>query len=199
MIGKKAGVAFIDGGTPLTGAAIAGCRALYLRAPTKPFTAEEKSAVVAFVKGGGSLCLVFDEEKRMPLDAIGINDMIMPFGLKLTGDTPYVHNCGGLAKAGEINKADRELPYSGGRAIEGGTAFAWQLDREGQPAQPFAAWKRLENGARIVVMAESMASLLLGKPNGERLTGVPRDPTKTEDRGKDSAIFMEEVFAWLVK
>lgn len=198
-ISAKAGATFIDGTAPLTAAALEGCKAIYLRAPTKPFTAEEKAVVVGFVKAGGSLCLVFDEEKRMPLAAIGVNDLITPFGLKLTADTPYVHNCGGIAKAGEINQADRELPYSGGRAIEGGTAFAWQLDLNGQPAQPFAAWKKLENGARIIVMAEGMASMLLGVPNGERLTGEPRDPRKTTYWGKDSAKFMEEVFAWLAK
>jgi len=119
--------------------------------------------------------------------------------MKLTPDTEYVHNCGGIAKAGEINRADRELPYSGGRAVEGGTPFAHQLDRNGKPAQPFAAWKKLEGGGRIVVMAEGMASLFLGTQEGQRLTGIPRDPAGTTYWGKDSAVFMEEVLAWLVK
>ena len=91
----------------------------------------------------------------------------------------------------------REVPFSGGRAVEGGTPFAFQLDKDGKPAQPFGAYKRLDNGARIVVLGEGMATLFLGTPNGVRLTGVPKDPTRTTYWGKDSAIFMEELLMWL--
>jgi len=42
-----------------------------------------------------------------------------------------------------------------------------------------------------------MASLFLGVPEGQRLTGKPRDPQGTTCWGKDSAVFMEEVIAWL--
>jgi hypothetical protein len=49
-------------------------------------------------------------------------------------------------------------------------------------------------------MGEGMASLLmLGKPEGVRLSGVPRDPRGTVYWGKDREVFMEEVLAWLVK
>ena len=126
-----------------------------------------------------------------------MNDLIAPFGLALTADTDYLHNCGALAKAGIINKADREVPFSGGRAVNGGTPFAWQLDRDGKPAQPFAAYATVAS-ARIVVMSDAMASAFMGTREGVRLTGVPRDPANTVFWGKDSAIFMEEVLAWLV-
>ena len=184
---------------PITRESLLGSRLLYLRAPSKAFSADEKLAIVAFAREGGSLLLVLDEESRQSLATTGVNDLIAPFAMKLTPDTEYVHNCGGIANAGEISRADRELPYSGGRAVEGGTPFAYQLDRNGQPAQPFAAWKKLEGGGRIVVMAEGMASLFLGSPEGQRLTGIPRDPAGTTYWGKDSAVFMEEVLAWLVK
>ena len=184
---------------PITRESLKGSRLLYLRAPSKAFSAEEKSAIVDFVGEGGSLLLVLDEESRQSLAATGVNDLISPFALRLTPDTEYVHNCGALATAGEINRADRELPYSGGRAVEGGTPFAHRLDRNGKPAQPFAAWKKLEGGGRIVVMAEGMASLFLGTQEGQRLTGIPRDPAGTTYWGKDSGVFVEEVLAWLVK
>ena len=185
---------------PISLETLRGARALYLRAPSKAFAPAEKDAVKEFIKGGGSLLLVLDEEQRQSLATTAVNDIIEPFGLKLTADVPYLHNCGAIAKAGEINRADREVPYSGGRAVEGGTPFAWQLDKEGKPAQAFAAWKKVENGGgRIVVMAEGMASLFLGEPNGERLSGIPRNFEGTTYWGKDSAIFMEEVMAWLVK
>ena len=182
---------------PIDSKTLAGVRILYLRAPSIEFSPTESEAIVAFVKGGGSLLLVLDEERRQSLEKTRVNTIITPFGLKLTPDTEYLHNCGGIAKAGEINKADRELPYSGGRAVEGGTPFAFQLNKEGKPAQPFGAYKQLNNGARIVVLGEGMASLFLGVPEGVRLTGVPNTPTSTTYWGKDSTIFMEEVLSWL--
>lgn len=180
---------------PITAAALDGARLLYLRAPSAPFTDAEAAAIVAFVKGGGSLLLVLDEERRQSLEKTRVNSFIAPFGMKLTGDTEYLHNTGALAKAGEINKADRQVPFSGGRAVEGGTPFAYQLDKKGAPGHPFGAYTRLETGGRVVVLAEGMASLFLGDPKAERLSGDQKNITPYW--GPDSAIFMEEVLAWL--
>ena len=197
-IAKQLGLEIVASAEAITADLLKGAHLLYLRAPSTTFTTAEKEAIVAFVKAGGSLLLVFDEEQRQSLAKTGVNDLIAPFGMKPTEDTPYVHNCGALAKAGEVNAADREVPYSGGRAVEGGTAFAWQLDKEGAPAQPFAAYSKQDNGARVIVMAEAMASLFLGTKTGERLSGVPRNPAQTTYWGKDSVIFMQEAFAWLI-
>ncbi len=196
-IAKKLGFEVQTSAQPISAESLKGVRILYLRAPSKKFADAEAKAIVAFVKGGGSLLLVLDEERRQSLEETGVNNIIGPFGMRLTPDTEYLHNCGAIAKAGEINKVDRELPFSGGRAVEGGTAFAFQLDKDGRPAQPFGAYKRLNNGARIVVLAEGMASLFLGVADGVRLTGVPRDATQTTYWGKDSSIFMEELLMWL--
>jgi hypothetical protein len=184
---------------PITPAALAGVRALYLRAPSRAITPAERAAIVAFVRQGGSLLLVLDEQSRQDLSIVGANEVIEPFGLKLTPDTPYVHNVGAIGKAGEILAADREVPYSGGRAVEGGTPFAFQLDTNGKPAQPFAASTTVAGGGRVVVMGEGMASIFMGVPEGKRLTGPPRDARNTVYWGKDSAIFMEEVIAWLIR
>jgi hypothetical protein len=183
---------------PLTEVALRGARLVYLRTPTKPYLDEEKKAIVDFVRGGGSLLVVLDEEQRTGLAATGINDILEPLGLEITADTEYLHNAGAIAKAGVINSADRELPYSGGRAVQGGTAFAWQLDRDGKAAQPFASYLQL-GPARVIVMAEAMSSAFMGKADGVRLSGVPRDPKNTVYWGKDSATFMEEVFTWLLE
>jgi hypothetical protein len=182
---------------PITPERLNGFRLLFLRAPSAAFGDDEKKAILEFLRTGGSLFLVLDEERRQSLKKTGVNDLIEPFGLKLTQDTEYVHNCGALAKKGDIHAADREIPYSGGRAVEGGSAFAWQLDKAGNPAQACAAHKTLEGGGRIVVMGEGMASLFLGTKEGVRLTGEPRDSAKTTYWGKDSAAFNEEVLAWL--
>lgn len=168
---------------------------IYLRAPNKAFQDSEKQAIISFVKAGGSLLLVLDEEERQKLDVVGVNDVIAPFGLKLSGDTPRIANTGAVARAGEINKADREIPYDGGRRVFGGTPFAYQLDREGNPAQPSAAYAKLASGGRIVVMGEGMASLFLGVPEGVRLAIEPANPKWW---GKDSLIFMDEVLTWLL-
>jgi hypothetical protein len=196
-VAKKLGLNVRPSLAPITAAALKDVRILYLRAPSKQFQDEEVTVIVEFVKEGGALLLVLDEEQRQSLEGTRVNRLIEPFGMRLTADTPYLHNCGAIAKAGEVVGADRELPYSGGRAVEGGTAFAYQLDKHGKSAQPFAAWKKIAGGGKIVVMAEGMASMFLGTPNGERLSGVHRDASRTVYWGKDSGIFMEEVLSWL--
>ena len=195
----KIGAEIVAHQTPITAEALAGYRLVMLRAPNKQITPDEQAAIVAFVKGGGSLLLVLDEERRQQLATVRANEVIAPFGLTLTEDTPYRHNTGGLAKKGDIHAADRELPFSGGRAVEGGKAFAWQLGQDGKPAQPFAAATTVGARGRVVVMGEGMASLLMGEPQGVRLTGASRDASQTTYWGKDSAIFMEELLTWLIR
>ena len=194
-VGKRVGYEIEPGKGPIAAEALAGGHLIYLRAPNKAFQDSEKQAIISFVKAGGSLLLVLDEEERQKLAVVGVNDVIGPFGLKLSGDTPHIVNTGAIAKAGEINKADREIPYEGGREVFGGTPFAYQLDRKGNPAQPYATYTKLDSGARIVVMGEGMASLFLGVPEGVRLTIQPANPKWW---GKDSLIFMEEVLSWLL-
>jgi hypothetical protein len=198
-VARTLGLEIRTSAEPITTSTLAGARILYLRAPSKEFTVAEAEAIVAFVKGGGALLLVLDEERRQSLAMTGVNNLIGPFGMRLTPDTDYLHNTGAVAKAGEVNKADRAVPFSGGRAVEGGTPFAFQLDRDGNLGQPFGAYNRVENGGRIVVLGEGMASLFLGVPAGVRLSGVPNDPSGTTYWGKDSAIFMEEVLGWLAR
>ena len=194
-LGKRLGYAIEAGKGPIAPETIRGSQLIYLRAPNQAFQSSEKQALISFVKAGGSLLLVLDEEERQKLAVVGVNDVIEPFGLKLSGDTPRIVNTGAVARSGEINKADREIPYDGGREVLGGTPFAYQLDREGKAAQPSAAYVRVEHGGRIVVMGEGMASLFLGVPEGVRLTVDPASPRWW---GKDSVVFMEEVLGWLL-
>jgi hypothetical protein len=194
-IGDRLNYTLEQGTGRITAAALRESRLLYLRAPNRAFEDSEKQAIITFVKAAGSLLVVLDEEQRQKLAVVGLNDVIAPFGLKLSGDTPPIVNTGAIAKAGEINKANRELPYDGGRQIFGGTPFAYQLDRDGKAAQPYAAYAKVDGGGRIVVMAEGMASLFLGVPDAARLTVNPDHPKWW---GKDSPVFMEEVLAWLL-
>lgn len=197
-IGNRLGYTIKTAKGPITAESLEGSRLVYLRAPNRTFTESEKAAIVAFVKNGGSLLLVLDEEQRQSLTKTGVNDLIAPFGMKLSGDTPHIPNTGAIAKAGEINQEDRDVPYDGGREVFGGTPFAYQLDRKGHLAQPYGAYTKFDNGARVVVLAEGMASLFLGDKDAVRLHVDTITPDNTKWWGKDSAIFMQEVLAWLI-
>jgi hypothetical protein len=198
-LATKLGAEITSSQAAITPEALKGYRLLVLRMPTTQITADESTAIVDFVRKGGSLLLAFDEERRASLATTRVNDVIAAFGMKLTDDTEYLHNTGAIAKKGAINAADREVPFSGGRAVEGGTPFAWQLDKDGKPSQVFAAFTTVGATGRVAVLGDAMATLFLGTAEGVRLTGVPRDPSKTTFWGKDSAIFMEELLTWLIK
>jgi hypothetical protein len=198
-IAVKLGAAIVVIETPVTAAALKGCRLLLLRVPLQEITSDERDAMIAFVRDGGSLLLAFDEERRAPLERTRVNDLITPFGLKLTADTEYLHNTGAIVKKGDISGADRELPFSGGRAVEGGSPFGWQLERSGGLGQVFAASTTVGKTDKVVVLSDAMVTLFLGTSDGVRLTGVPRNPLLTTYWGKDSAIFMEELLAWLIR
>ncbi|TWT86221.1 motility-associated ABC transporter substrate-binding family protein [Neorhodopirellula pilleata] len=172
---------------------------LYIRAPKTRFSRSEVEAVIAFIRRGGSLLLVMDEERRTSLNATAVNDLIKPFGLAFADDTPYLHNCGAICPAGDIHSVDREVPFSGGRAVTGGQPFGFQLDKNGERGQPFATSKDVAGGGRIIILGDGMAAGLMGTPDGQRLSGVSRDPTQTTYWGKDSSVFLTEVIAWTLK
>lgn len=162
------------------------------------FTPIEVTLLIDYLKHGGAVFLLMDEESRTPLLDDGVSLITAPFGITFTKDLEYLHNCGGIAKAGVINKEDREIPFSGGRAVTGGTPFAWRLDAKGHPAEPFATYVEIENGGRLVALSEKMAYLGLGVPSGIRLSGVPNDPSRTTYWGKDAKTFTDEIRCWLM-
>jgi len=172
---------------------------LELGPKTRIFDPSEIYTIKAFVKKGGSLLAIIDEERRSQLLPDGINSILSEFGIEFTKDTEYLHNCGALAVSGVINAADREVAYSGGREVNGGTPFAWRLSAKGELAEPYAAYWEAERGGRVIALAEGMANLGLGTLQGERLSGVPRNPKKTTYWGKDSTVFMQEIRNWLTE
>ena len=197
-IAQDVGLEIRESDQPIGKDSLADTKLLYLRAPRLGFLPAEQKAIIQFLKTGGSLLLVLDEEARQSLEKSGVNELIVPFGMMLTGDTPYLHNQGAIAPSGIINREDREIPYSGGRAIAGGIPFTFRLDENGDPELPMAAYNQIDGGGRIVVMGEGMASIYLGELGGVRLSGEPRNPKKTNYWGKDSKIFMREVIEWLI-
>ena len=171
-----------------------GKEALILFSPTKPLSDSEKTAIGNYLKSGGSLLLIFDEERRTPLQVVGVNDIITPFGMSLTDDAPVRHNCGAIAEKSAICSGRRELPYSGGRSVKGGTVIS-KVNDDG--AYVHSAYTTLPGNGKLFVMSDGMTGLLLGGPDGVRFSGT--GPSDSKYWGKDARIFMGEVFAFLLK
>lgn len=161
------------------------------------YTADEIALVTDYLKRGGALLVVIDEERRTPLYKDGVAALLAPFGMGFGPDNEYFHNCGALAKTGVINKQDREIPYSGGRNVTGGTPFAWWFDAAGNLSGPMAAYTETDGGGKIVALSEAMAYIGMGSTEGVRMSGVPHDASRTTYWGKDSVIFMKEIRDWL--
>lgn len=199
-LAKKLGLELVPHSQPLTAETLRGVGLVQLQTPVKRIEPAEQQVLIDFVKRGGALLVVSDEELRIPLPASDVNSLLQAFGLKFTGDVAYLHNCGALAIKGPINAAERQLPFSGGRAVEGGTPFSRMIGEDGKPSEHVhGAFVEQPNGGRVVALSEAMASLLMGTVEGVRRTGEPRDPAKTTYWGKDSTVFMEEVVTWLTR
>lgn len=185
---------------PLTAAMLKGVDVLALLLPQTPFDDATIATVTAFVRDGGALLVVTDEERRakVKMAEMRLNEIIRPFGLKFTDDTPDPHNCGALAAAGPVNPVAREIPFSGGRAVEGGTGFAFTLDAAGKPTtRAQAAFATTSAGGKVIAMGDGMPMLFLGRPDGVRLQGTNREDTLYW--GKDAREFMADVLGWLTK
>lgn len=167
--------------------------AIVLFSPTKVFTETEIKNLVRYVEKGGSLLVIFDEERRTPLN-VGINQVITPFGISLTENIPVRHNCGAVTTGDTlVCKGIRELPFSGGRSVKGGTVISKVYD-EGDYVH--AAYQLLKRGNKIIVMSDGMAGLLLGSKDGIRFSGT--NPSDSKYWGKDSELFMWEIIQFLV-
>lgn len=169
-------------------------KALVIFSPTKPFSANEKQSIVKYLREGGSMLLIFDEERRTPLGTVGVNDLIKPFGMSLTENAPVRHNCGAVADKSAICSDKRELPYSGGRSIKGGTVIS-KVNDDGEFIH--SAYVTLPSNGKLIVMSDGMAGLLMGGPDGVRFSGT--GPSDSKYWGKDSKVFMQEIFAFLLK
>jgi hypothetical protein len=179
---------------------LAGVRTLVVLGPTEPLEQSEIEAIAAFVSRGGGLMVGLDEERRQSLTKSRANDVLAPFKLAFTADTAYIHNRGAAAPPGRIHPALREVPYSGGRAVEGGTPFSFILEADGTPTKlAHAAWMETApgpDGGRVIAMGDLMAPLLLGSASGSRLHGALR-PNDFSYWGKDSRDMMLEILSWL--
>lgn len=159
-----------------------------------PIKSEEKSAIITFIKNGGSLLIFVDEEEfRVNLDEYGANDITSFFGIKIGDDIPNIPgNCGAVSFINEIFGGRREIPYSGSREIIGGTPASVCMEE----GWLHASYVKLENGGKLFVAGETMVALLMGLPNSERNV---HDGMNTKWWGKDSKLYMKELIKWANK
>lgn len=192
---KAAGAKVIAATSPITAEQLAHATALSVAGPSEPFSETERAAIQAFVEHGGSLLVVVDDDRRQPRALEIANPLLAPFGLEFTASIPYIHNVGAVSVVGPISREKRELPYSGGRAVRGGTPLSIIQDTD-QLAH--AAFVERPAGGRVIAIGEGMVALGMGTPESVRLSGVPNDPSRTTYWGKDSAAFVNDVLCWLL-
>ena len=157
-------------------------------------TEGEKAAITDYLKGGGSVIILVDEEEgRVNLKEYGVNDITKQFGIELGEDiTDVPGNCGAVSIENEIFGGRREIPYSGSRKVYGGIPAS--LCMEG--GYVHGAYVKLEGGGKLYVTGETMVGLLMGFPDGERNV---HKRMQTRWWGKDSHLFMEELIMWSLK
>lgn len=153
---------------------------LFIHVPSSQYSENEVKAITDFLNNGGSLFLAMDVDGWSTLDQTNVNDLIHPFGIRFGSDSPDTQ-VGATTKAGAITDEAVKIPYHGGRIVNGGTPFAFTTGAE---EIPFAVFKELEGGGKIIVMGDAMAPLYMNSWQGV-------DDYQTEK-------FMEAVVKWLL-
>ena len=196
---KELNAEYSEINSTITSKALEGVKTLVMISPLarstqKPIKEEEKSAIISFIKEGGSLLIFVDEEEyRVSLKEYGANDITKKFGIEIGEDIEGIPgNCGAVSFENEIFKGRREIPYSGSRKIIGGIPAS--VCMEG--GWLHASYVKLENGGKLFVAGETMVALLMGLPDGERNV---HKKIETKWWGKDSHLYMKELLSWSIK
>jgi hypothetical protein len=159
---------------------LSDCDLLFIHIPSKKYTANEVDAIIEYLKKGGSLFLVMDEDFWSTLKDANVNDIIKPFDIQFGKQSPDT-TLGGITKEGLITEKPLKITYYGGRIINGGTPFCFNKNGE----YPFGVFKSLTNGGKIIVMGDGMTSLYMTSWNGVN--------------DFQCAEFMHDVFKWLLE
>lgn len=136
---------------------VADCDLLFIHIPSSKYTPNEIKAITGYLKNGGSLFLVMDEDYWSTLKDANVNDIIKPFDIQFGNQSPDTL-LGGVTKAGLITEKALKITYLGGRIINGGTPFCFSSAKE---KYPFGVYQNLENGGRLIVMGDGMTSLYM--------------------------------------
>jgi hypothetical protein len=153
---------------------------LFIHVPAKPYGKDEVEAIGEYVKGGGSLLTVMDEDYWSTLQDTNVNEIIRPFGIEYDGLIPG-EKSGGHTRAGLLTKERLKIPYQGGRVVSGGTPFCFTDENEDRA---FGVFVDVKDGGRVIAMGDGMVSLYM-----TRWEGVS---------GYQCQEFMRAVLGWLL-
>lgn len=159
---------------------LADCDLLFIHIPSSQYNPEEVSAVTDYLKNGGNMFLVMEEDYWTTLEQTNVNDFIAPFDIQYAANSPDTLS-GGYTKKGILTSKPLKITYHGGRIVKGGTPFCFNKQTE---AYPFGVYLDIPNGGRLVVMGDGMVSLYMTSWDGV-------DDYQCRE-------FMHEVFAWLL-
>jgi len=175
----NAGIAYLK--TPITEEALSKTDVLFIHVPSMKYSADECKAIGQYLQKGGSLFIAIEEDYWAKLDQVNPNDILSPFGIKFSSDSPD-KTVGGHAIKGKIAKENYSIPFHGARTVEGGTSFAVSNAPQGSS---FAVFSEVKGGGRIIAMGEAMVSLYM---------------TQWQDVSNyQCAPFMQDVVGWLLK
>jgi hypothetical protein len=166
--------------TSLTKETLSKVDLLFIHIPSVKYSADECKAISQFLEKGGSLFIVIEEDYWATLDQVNANDIVSPFGITFSSNSPDT-TVGGYAPEGKITKAKYSIPFHGARQVEGGQPFAFS----NEPAKgSFAVFTELKGGGKIVAMGDGMASLYMTSWQGVK--------------NYQCAPFMQDVVGWLL-
>ena len=190
------GVAYVENKTEISKQTLKNIDVLLILSPLarstqKPITNGEKHAIIDYIKRGGSVIMMIDEEEyRVILDEYGANDITREFGITIGDDiTDVPGNCGAISFENEIFTGRWEVPYSGSRHVKGGIPAS--VCMEG--GYLHGTYTTTPKGGKLFVIGETMVGLLMGLPDGERNV---HKMMQTKWWGKDSHRYMTDLIKW---
>lgn len=136
---------------------LSDCDLLFIHTPSSKYSPGEVKTITKYLKNGGSLFLVMEEDYWTSLEDANVNDLIKPFDIQF-GEQSSDTTLGGITKAGIITEKPLKISYYYGRVITGGTPFCFSKQNE---KYKFGVFKKLKSGGKLIVMGDGMVSLYM--------------------------------------
>lgn len=175
----NAGIGYVKG--PITADALSKSDLLFIHTPSTKYSDDECAAIRQFVEKGGALFIVMEVDYWSTLAQANANDIVKPFGITFTSDSPD-QSSGGHSVTGKITTQKYSIPSHGARLVEGGTPFAYS---NASDTNPIGVYAETKGGGKVIAMGEGMASLYMNSWQGVN--------------DYQCAPFMGEVVGWLLK
>ncbi|MEM1336734.1 MAG: hypothetical protein AAGF96_03240 [Bacteroidota bacterium] len=153
---------------------------LILHVPSSEYSKKEVMDIKKYINQSGSLLLIMEADYWTDLEKTNVNDIIKDYGIQYGAQNKDTL-AGGYARKEGIVPKKLKVTYELGRSIEGGEPFAFNS----RTNEAFAVYKELDEGGRLVVLGDAMASLYM-----------------TEWRGISDyqcQEFMDAIFKWLLR